>query len=49
MGVYSGNMQPGYQQIQGDISGLSDGIYYLRLVTNSADTIVRKLVKTTAN
>lgn len=48
MGVYSGNMQPGFQQIQGNIAGIDDGIYFLRMVTNSADTIVRKLVKTTA-
>jgi hypothetical protein len=48
MGVYSGNMQPGFQQIQGNIAGIDNGIYFLRMVTNSADTIVRKLVKTTA-
>lgn len=48
MGVYSGQMLPGMQQIEGDISSLPNGVFYLRLVTNSTDVVVRKLVKTTA-
>jgi hypothetical protein len=44
--VFSGNLNAGFQQINGSLAGLSDGIYYLRLVTNSADTIVRKITKT---
>lgn len=44
--VFSGNLNAGLQQIDGSLAGLSDGIYYLRLVTNSADTIVRKITKT---
>jgi hypothetical protein len=48
MGVYSGQMLPGMQQIEGDISSLPNGVFYLRLVTNSTDVVVRKLVKTSA-
>jgi hypothetical protein len=44
--VFSGNLNAGFQQINGSLAGLSDGIYYLRLITNSADTIVRKITKT---
>ncbi|UPT69183.1 MAG: T9SS type A sorting domain-containing protein [Sphingobacteriales bacterium JAD_PAG50586_3] len=44
--VFNGNLNAGFQQIQGNLGGLTDGIYYLRLVTNSADTIVRKITKT---
>lgn len=47
--VFSGNLNAGNQQINGTLAGLSDGVYFLRLVTNSADTIVRKIVKTEVN
>ncbi len=49
MGIYSGQMLPGMQQIEGDISGLPNGVFFLRMATNSNDVVVRKLVKTSAN
>jgi hypothetical protein len=48
MGIYSGQMLPGMQQIEGDISGLPNGVFFLRMATNSTDVVVRKLVKTSA-